>query len=103
MERQDGVNDLTLINSISDSAIASQLKSRLDNKLIYTKVKDVLIAVNPYVRLPIYDDDYIKRYQCSNLGSDVEPHVYLLAEKMYRRMAGMGENQAVIISGESGA
>jgi len=70
--------------------------------LIYTNIGDVLIAVNPYKRLPIYGDDHIKMYENSSIGNTT-PHIYQLAEQAYRHMVIEGASQAVIISGESGA
>ncbi|GBG24967.1 Myosin-1 [Hondaea fermentalgiana] len=100
-ERQNGVDDLTLMSSISVENIVTQLKHRLDKNKIYTAVGDVIIAVNPYRSLPIYGEKHVRKYQTAKL-SDSSPHIYALAERAYRGMKEMGP-QAVVISGESGA
>jgi len=102
LARQDGVEDLTLITNNNETAVGSQLHTRLMRNKIYTNIGEVLIAVNPYKRLNIYGDTHIKKYQAASL-SDTSPHIYALAERAYRRMRDNRQMQAVIISGESGA
>jgi myosin-1 len=100
LERQNGVDDLTMMSGNGVEAIVTQLAYRLDRNKIYTSVGDVLIAVNPYRILPIFGPDHVKMYQTA---FDSTPHVYGLAERAYRAMKEMNRPQAVIISGESGA
>lgn len=102
MERQDGVDDLCLINNNDERTITSQLGTRLGRNKIYTGIGEVLVAVNPYQMLNIYGDVHINKYQNASLG-ETSPHIYGLAERSYRRMRDTREPQAVIISGESGA
>lgn len=70
--------------------------------MIYSYIGPVLISVNPFKKLPLYDsstiDSYIGRYP-----HEVSPHVYSIAEAAFRNMLNEEESQAVIISGESGA
>jgi len=102
LARQDGVDDLCLMPSVSEEGVAKQLYTRLMKNKIYTGVGEVLIAVNPYQRLNIYGDVHVKKYKSASL-SDTSPHIYGLAERAYRRMKDDKKAQAVIISGESGA
>jgi len=50
-------------------------------------------------------EDFIERHFSYNFQSQFEnpPHIYALADNMYRSMTSDHENQCVIISGESGA
>ena len=75
---------------------------RLQTEEIYTNIGHVLIACNPYKWLPIYSDEYIKKY-IHQQRVDVVPHIFATAEAAYRAMITEEENQCVIISGESGA
>ncbi|NXM45605.1 MYO5B protein, partial [Gymnorhina tibicen] len=62
----------------------------------------ILIAINPYKPLPIYEEEVIHAYSGRELG-DMDPHIFALAEEAFRQMVRFGKNQSLIISGESGA
>jgi myosin heavy subunit len=40
---------------------------------------------------------------CGKARTQVQPHVYAIAEEAYRKMIMFNENQSIIVSGESGA
>lgn len=46
--------------------------------------------------------EYVKRYSQARFG-DLPPHIFAIAEASFAHMKQNGENQSVIISGESGA
>lgn len=46
----------------------------------------VLVAINPYESLPIYEADIIGAYHGQNMG-DMDPHIFAVAEEAYKRMA----------------
>jgi len=52
--------------------------------------------------LPIYDDTTLHSYRGKN-RLEMVPHVYAVAESAHYNMRSYGDNQCVIISGESGA
>jgi len=52
--------------------------------------------------LPIYDDATLHSYRGKN-RLEMVPHVYAVAESAHYNMRSYGDNQCVIISGESGA
>jgi myosin-5 len=60
----------------------------------------ILVAVNPFERLPIYGEDTIR--QAQDLTHSF-PHVYVSAAVAYAQVQASGKNQSVLISGESGA
>ncbi|NXC57860.1 MYO5B protein, partial [Aleadryas rufinucha] len=62
----------------------------------------VLVAINPYEQLPIYEQDVIYAYSGQNMG-DMDPHIFAVAEEAYKQMARSEKNQSIIVSGESGA
>ncbi|KAJ3232825.1 Myosin type-2 heavy chain 1, partial [Chytriomyces hyalinus] len=62
---------------------------------------DRIWRVNPFERLNIYSNDIMREYVGSK-RTDLEPHVNGIAEECYRAMLE-GNNQSVIVSGESGA
>jgi hypothetical protein len=70
----------------------------------YTRVSSVLIAVNPLRPVPHPD---LAKYRSVSLDS-CPPHPYGVAELAFRQMElclqrGLGANQSIVISGESGA
>jgi myosin-1 len=69
---------------------------------IKTYIGPVLIAVNPYKQLPYFGDSDIEQYRGATQIENA-PHIYAIADFMYRNMLIDNENQCVIISGESGA
>uniref|UniRef100_A0A8C4HTM8 Myosin VAb n=1 Tax=Dicentrarchus labrax TaxID=13489 RepID=A0A8C4HTM8_DICLA len=98
-----GENDLTALSYLHEPAVLHNLKVRfVDSRLIYTYCGIVLVAINPYERLPIYEPDIINAYSGQNMG-DMDPHIFAVAEEAYKQMARDERNQSIIVSGESGA
>ncbi|XP_070827541.1 unconventional myosin-Va-like [Chaetodon trifascialis] len=98
-----GENDLTALSYLHEPAVLHNLKVRfMDSKLIYTYCGIVLVAINPYESLPIYEADIISAYSGQNMG-DMDPHIFAVAEEAYKQMARNERNQSIIVSGESGA
>ncbi|XP_029289652.1 LOW QUALITY PROTEIN: unconventional myosin-Va-like [Cottoperca gobio] len=98
-----GENDLTTLSYLHEPAVLHNLKVRfIDSKLIYTYCGIVLVAINPYESLPIYEADIINAYSGQNMG-DMDPHIFAVAEEAYKQMARDERNQSIIVSGESGA
>lgn len=46
----------------------------------------VLVAINPYQSLPIYDVDTIQAYQGQDMHA-LEPHVFAVAEEAFKNMS----------------
>ncbi|KAI5965555.1 MYO1 [Candida pseudojiufengensis] len=101
-KKEVGVSDLTLLSKITDDAINENLYKRFMNDTIYTYIGHVLISVNPFKDLGIYTMENLNKYKGRN-RLEVPPHVFAIAESMYYHLKSYGENQCVIISGESGA
>uniref|UniRef100_A0A663NDE5 Myosin VB n=1 Tax=Athene cunicularia TaxID=194338 RepID=A0A663NDE5_ATHCN len=98
-----GENDLTALSYLHEPAVLHNLKVRfLESNHIYTYCGIVLVAINPYEHLPIYEDDVIYAYSGQNVG-DMDPHIFAVAEEAYKQMARDEKNQSIIVSGESGA
>ncbi|KAM7396859.1 hypothetical protein PAMP_019867 [Pampus punctatissimus] len=98
-----GENDLTALSYLHEPAVLHNIKVRfIDSKLIYTYCGIVLVAINPYESLPIYEADIINAYSGQNMG-DMDPHIFAVAEEAYKQMARDERNQSIIVSGESGA
>ena len=46
----------------------------------------VLVAINPYEQLPIYDNDTIQAYSGQDMAS-MDPHIFAVAEEAFKRMS----------------
>ncbi|XP_056141830.1 myosin IEb [Lampris incognitus] len=97
-----GVDDMVLLSKVNENAITDNLKKRYMDDYIFTYIGPVLISVNPFKQLPYFTDREVELYQGAAQYEN-PPHIYALADNMYRNMMIDSENQCVIISGESGA
>ena len=111
------VKDLIALPVLHEAAILHALELRYDEGWIYTFNGAILIAVNPFQKVPLYSDEILEKYYNHGLlssqgiedGEALDPHVYTVADAAYRDMAtaiasGTGDSsQSVLISGESGA
>jgi myosin heavy subunit len=95
-----GIDDLIKLKVLSEDAILHSLRMRFKGKFIYTRVSSILISVNPFQELPLYENDQIDTYQSSY---NLPPHIFATACSAYKAMMADGVSQACIISGESGA
>uniref|UniRef100_H2ZSM1 Myosin IEa n=1 Tax=Latimeria chalumnae TaxID=7897 RepID=H2ZSM1_LATCH len=100
--KHSGVDDMVLLSKITEEAIVENLKKRYINSTLITYIGPVLISVNPFKQMPYFGDKEIEMYQGAAQYEN-PPHIYALADNMYRNMIIDRENQCVIISGESGA
>uniref|UniRef100_A0A6J0SJ89 Unconventional myosin-If n=1 Tax=Pogona vitticeps TaxID=103695 RepID=A0A6J0SJ89_9SAUR len=100
--KQSGVDDMVLLSKIHEDAIVENLKKRFMDDYIFTYIGPVLISVNPFKQMPYFTDREVELYQGAAQYEN-PPHIYALTDNMYRNMLIDGENQCVIISGESGA
>uniref|UniRef100_A0A8C3AUB9 Osteoclast-stimulating factor 1 n=1 Tax=Cyclopterus lumpus TaxID=8103 RepID=A0A8C3AUB9_CYCLU len=97
-----GVDDMVLLSKINEDAIVDNLKKRYMDDYIFTYIGPVLISINPFKQMPYFGDKEVEMYQGAAQYEN-PPHIYALADYMYRNMMIDRENQCVIISGESGA
>ncbi|NWR17338.1 MYO1E protein, partial [Emberiza fucata] len=100
--KHSGVDDMVLLSKITEDAIVENLKKRYMDDYIFTYIGSVLISVNPFKQMPYFGEKEIEMYQGAAQYEN-PPHIYALADSMYRNMIIDRENQCVIISGESGA
>ncbi|KAG8462486.1 hypothetical protein KFE25_010311 [Diacronema lutheri] len=97
-----GVPDCTQILNLSEGTVVDNLKARYDADEIHTYVGSMLVVLNPYKLLPIYDDKHMGTFAGVRL-TQASPHVFALAEEAYLALQRDLTSQSIVISGESGA
>ncbi|TSK53780.1 Unconventional myosin-IXb [Bagarius yarrelli] len=95
-------NDLCNLPILNEDTILANLRSRFQKKKIYTYAGSILVAINPFKFLPIYNPKYVKMYENHQLGK-LEPHIFAIADVSYYAMLRKRINQCIVISGESGS
>ncbi len=115
------IADLIHLTTVSQETILYTLRRRYDHDLIYTSIGSILIAVNPFKNMgpELYSERMIMNYfnndanpakhidgsvSAGNYTLEETPHVYACSQRALEGIsAPSGENQSLIISGESGA
>uniref|UniRef100_H2YRX1 Myosin VIIA n=1 Tax=Ciona savignyi TaxID=51511 RepID=H2YRX1_CIOSA len=97
----EGVEDMIRLGDLNEAGILRNLLIRYNEDHIYTFTGSILVAVNPYQELPLYDIDAIRKYTKRKLGEP--PHIFAIADNAYNNMLRSKQDQCVIVSGESGA
>uniref|UniRef100_A0A8C7J7L5 Myosin IXb n=1 Tax=Oncorhynchus kisutch TaxID=8019 RepID=A0A8C7J7L5_ONCKI len=95
-------DDLCSLSTLTEDTILSALRQRFYKHNIYTYASGILVAINPFKFLPIYNPKYVKMYNDQPLGK-LSPHIFAVADVAFHTMLKKQENQCVVISGESGS
>ncbi|XP_069762513.1 unconventional myosin-Ib-like isoform X2 [Narcine bancroftii] len=97
-----GVDDMVLLEPLTDESLLTNLKERFNKNEIYTYIGNVVISINPYKMLPIYGQTKINEYRNANFY-ELSPHIYAIADEAYRSLRDRNKDQCVLITGESGS
>ncbi|KAI9312624.1 P-loop containing nucleoside triphosphate hydrolase protein [Dichotomocladium elegans] len=100
--KMEYTDDLTSLSYLNEPAVLNTIRTRYMQHLIYTYSGIVLIAVNPFDRVSLYEPDIVQQYAGRRRG-ELEPHLFAIAEDAYRCMISDKMNQTIVVSGESGA
>uniref|UniRef100_A0ACD5TEB0 Uncharacterized protein n=1 Tax=Avena sativa TaxID=4498 RepID=A0ACD5TEB0_AVESA len=99
----DGIDDMTRLSYLHEPGVLDNLAVRYAKNIIYTYTGNILIAINPFQRLPhISDPSTMEKYRGANFG-ELDPHVFAIADVSYRQMINEGKSNSILVSGESGA
>ncbi|XP_044311862.1 unconventional myosin-IXb isoform X2 [Varanus komodoensis] len=98
----EGFSDLCNLPNLTETTLLKNLKQRFLKHKIYTYVGSILVAINPFKFLPIYNPKYVQMYENHQLGK-LEPHIFAIADVAYYAMLRKRRNQCIVISGESGS
>ncbi|WVQ83994.1 hypothetical protein IAT38_006139 [Cryptococcus sp. DSM 104549] len=104
--------DLANLSNLNEPSVLHAIAMRYESQLPYTYSGIVLLSMNPFTPLKIYDSTFIQLYSGQKKGQQ-EPHVFAIAEEALecmRRGEGNGGtdptgagDQTIVVSGESGA
>ncbi|KAI4892972.1 hypothetical protein NFI96_021862 [Prochilodus magdalenae] len=100
--QSENCNDLCSLPVLTEKNILEALRRRFLKNQIYTYANNILIAVNPFKFLPIYNPKYVVMYENHTLGR-LDPHIFAIADAAFRAMLNKRLNQCIVISGESGS
>ena len=101
--------DLTSLSYLNEPSILRCVRDRYAANEVYTDAGPVLVAVNPFkdVSETLYGDAVIEKYareaSLRSTEDRTDPHVYKVVARAYRDMLANKKNQALVVSGESGA
>ncbi|XP_010522267.1 PREDICTED: myosin-12 isoform X2 [Tarenaya hassleriana] len=98
-----GVDDMTKLAYLHEPGVLHNLACRFALNEIYTYTGNILIAVNPFQRLPhLYSVHMMEQYKGAAFG-ELSPHLFAVADTSYRAMINENRSQSILVSGESGA
>ncbi|MBA0739551.1 hypothetical protein Gogos_012812 [Gossypium gossypioides] len=94
---------MTKLAYLHEPGVLQNLRCRFDINEIYTYTGGILIAINPFQRLPhLYENRVMEKYKGASVG-ELSPHPFAIADSAYRQMIKEQISQAILVSGESGA
>eukprot|EP00522_Entomoneis_paludosa_P005858 CAMPEP_0172458822 /NCGR_PEP_ID=MMETSP1065-20121228/29457_1 /TAXON_ID=265537 /ORGANISM="Amphiprora paludosa, Strain CCMP125" /LENGTH=1142 /DNA_ID=CAMNT_0013213237 /DNA_START=11 /DNA_END=3439 /DNA_ORIENTATION=+ len=104
--------DMTKLPYLHEAGILYNLKKRHAEGHPYTRTGDIIIAVNPFQWFTdLYTEEKRTLYSNKLVWEDtqkdprekLDPHVYEVSALSYKGLAFEGEDQSILVSGESGA
>nr|AAT85070.1 myosin heavy chain class XI E3 protein, putative [Oryza sativa Japonica Group] len=88
-----GVDDMTRLSYLHEPGVLQNLATRYELNEIYTYTGSILIAVNPFQRLPhLYDTHMMEQYKGADFG-ELSPHVFAVADVAYSGESGAGKTE----------
>ena len=101
-DRSSSANNLRL-QHLNEANLLGNVQRRFEARHIYTQTGALeLLALNPYAHQPIYTEAHIQRYLHPG-NKALPPHVFQLAAAAHTALTLERRDQAILISGESGA
>ena len=98
----DKADDMAELTHLNEPSVVHNLHVRYQADLIYTYSGLFLVTVNPYCPLPIYSTEHIRMYKGQS-REDTKPHIFAMADAAFKNLVEDGENQSILVTGESGA
>uniref|UniRef100_A0A1B0CDW7 Putative myosin head n=1 Tax=Lutzomyia longipalpis TaxID=7200 RepID=A0A1B0CDW7_LUTLO len=102
MEQEVGNWDSVLLESPTEDNFISNLHLRYKRDHIYTYIGTYLVSINPFKPLPLTTPELVKTYATRGLFK-LPPHIFGVASGAYRNLLDFHEDQAIVLTGESGS
>ena len=94
-------DDLTeATEDLNDALMANYLKVRYGEDKIYTYIGDILIALNPFKRMPLYDPSQSRLYIQAESKHTLDPHIFYIANNAFKSMLVGGTPQVLRVCGD---
>ncbi|KAL4501636.1 hypothetical protein ABPG72_018687 [Tetrahymena utriculariae] len=111
---QKTYDDMVEMSLLNESEILKNISTRYKQDQIFTLIGPTLIVMNPYKQISNLFDDQImqmiseqakQKQEIINLQQPFKeyPHIYSISASAYESVFKSNTNQAIVISGESGA
>lgn len=103
------LEDLCDINPLNNAEILLNLERKYNNNDIFCNCGPTLICINPEKgdglknNTEEFHDECVEWAKTDGMDKEPEPHIFVLAAKVYKQIFKTRCKQAVCISGESGA
>jgi len=94
--------DMVNLTFLNDASVFWNLKTRYQAKMIHCYSGLFVVVINPYKFFPIYTHRVSKIY-LGKRRNEAPPHLWAIAEGAYRNMLQNKKDNAMLITGESGA
>ena len=101
-----GVDDMSRLQYLHEASVLENLQRRFKLSLPYTRVAEVVVSVNPFTWISgLYTAETMDLYTGDGAQrDDLPPHVYSVGADAYSKgLMQQGDNQSILVSGESGA
>ncbi|CAD5111227.1 DgyrCDS558 [Dimorphilus gyrociliatus] len=102
LDEDFGISDFILLKDINVQSFIDNLRIRHANKKVYTYIGEVVVSVNPYEQVAMYDKNFVNMYKGREIY-ERPPHIFAIADAAYKAMKRRGRDTCIVISGESGA
>jgi myosin V len=96
----EGSADFLTLPYLDEPNILHSLRVRYWQGHVYSYTGPILIAVNPWKRIDIYNAKILEIHKS---GACNDPHIFAVASKALRALLDSRKNQCILISGESGS
>ena len=91
------LNNLIIISY--ELTLSFFLCCRFQKGKIYTYIGEVVVSVNPYRPMNIFDKDYVDMYRGREIY-ERPPHLFAIADAAYKAMKRRAKDTCIVISGE---